>query len=150
MRRLGEERWVPDAPTRRAFRKSSIRLDSPASTADLLRRPEVGAESLMEMSPILASLDAPDRRVATETIRYSGYVERQRREVRRVAGANGRAIPPDFVYDGLSGLSHELVEKLERVRPETLGRASRIDGMTPAALALLAVHLERRGGPAAP
>jgi tRNA uridine 5-carboxymethylaminomethyl modification enzyme len=48
-----------------------------------------------------------------------------------------------FTYRGLSGLSNELVEKLERVRPESLGRASRIDGMTPAALSLLVAHLER-------
>jgi tRNA uridine 5-carboxymethylaminomethyl modification enzyme len=150
VRRLGEERWVPDRSTREAFGGLGLRLESPASTADLLRRPEVGDGALAEASPVLASLEAHDRRVATETIRYSGYVERQRREARRVAGANGRAIPPDFAYAGLSGLSHELVEKLQRVRPETLGRASRIDGMTPAALALLAVHLERRPPAPAP
>jgi tRNA uridine 5-carboxymethylaminomethyl modification enzyme len=60
-----------------------------------------------------------------------------------MARAGARKIPDDFVYRGLSGLSNELVEKLDRVRPGNLGRASRIDGMTPAALALLAAHLER-------
>ena len=60
-----------------------------------------------------------------------------------MARAGARKIPHRFVYQGLSGLSNELVEKLERVRPESLGRASRIDGMTPAALSLLAAHLER-------
>ena len=78
-----------------------------------------------------------------ETLRYAGYVERQRREAERVKRAGTRAVPPGFVYRGLAGLSRELIEKLERVRPETLGRASRICGMTPAALSLLAAHLER-------
>jgi tRNA uridine 5-carboxymethylaminomethyl modification enzyme len=79
-----------------------------------------------------------------ETIKYAGYVERQRREAERVEKAGERRIPESFVYEGLSGLSRELAEKLARVRPESLGRAARIDGMTPAALALLAAHLERR------
>ena len=60
-----------------------------------------------------------------------------------MARAGSRRIPAGFTYRGLAGLSNELVEKLERVRPGDLGRASRIDGMTPAALALLAAHLER-------
>ena len=61
----------------------------------------------------------------------------------RVARAGARRIPDDFTYLGLAGLSNELAEKLERVRPEDLGRASRIDGMTPAALSLLVAHLEK-------
>ena len=69
---------------------------------------------------------------------------RQRREAARIEKSGACRIPEGFVYDRLSGLSSELTEKLERVRPENLGRASRIDGMTPAALALLAAHLERR------
>ena len=66
-----------------------------------------------------------------------------------MARVGARRIPGRFVYRGLAGLSNELVEKLERVRPETLGRAQRIDGMTPAALALLASHLEGPLGEAA-
>jgi tRNA uridine 5-carboxymethylaminomethyl modification enzyme len=80
--------------------------------------------------------------VVSETLKYSGYVDRQRREAKRVFQAGLRSIPDGFVYRGRAGLSNELVEKLETVRPETLGRAARIDGMTPAALALLAAHLE--------
>jgi tRNA uridine 5-carboxymethylaminomethyl modification enzyme len=91
----------------------------------------------------LRGLDARDRRIVAETLKYSGYVERQRREAERVRRAGARKIPDGFVYSRLPGLSSELVEKLERVRPENLGRASRIDGMTPAALALLVAHLER-------
>ena len=64
-----------------------------------------------------------DRRIVAETIKYAGYVERQRREARRVARAGARAIPEGFTYRGLPGLSSELAEKLDAVRPETLGRA---------------------------
>jgi tRNA uridine 5-carboxymethylaminomethyl modification enzyme len=144
---LERERWLPDAETRRRLEPLGVRLETPSSSADLLRRPEVTAECLDGESAALGALDLDDRRVAAETIKYAGYVERQRREAARVARAGARPIPETFAYRGLAGLSNELVEKLEAVRPETLGRASRIDGMTPAALALLAAHLERRPQP---
>jgi tRNA uridine 5-carboxymethylaminomethyl modification enzyme len=140
---LEAERFLPDAPTRAALGALGIAFEAPATTADLLRRPELDSEHLRGFSPALQALDARDRRVVAETLKYAGYVERQRREADRLARAGSRAIPSVFEYRGLAGLSNELVEKLEQVRPETLGRASRIDGMTPAALALLAVHLER-------
>jgi tRNA uridine 5-carboxymethylaminomethyl modification enzyme len=142
--RLEEERWLPNAQTREFLEARGLRLEMPASSADLLRRPEVEPDRLAGLSAVLEALDDDERRIAAETIKYAGYVERQRREADRVARAGARPIPADFVYRGLSGLSNELTEKLELVRPETLGRAARIDGMTPAALALLAVHLERR------
>ena len=141
--RAESERWRPDGETRARLAACGIALDAPASTADLLRRPEVEAEKLAGSSELLAPLGARDRRVVAETIKYAGYVDRQRREADRMARAGARRIPGGFAYRGLSGLSNELAEKLERVRPETLGRAARIDGMTPAALALLAAHLER-------
>ncbi len=141
---LEAERFLPDATTRSALGTRGIALEIPATAADLLRRPELDAEDVRGISPTLQALDATDRRVVAETVKYAGYVERQRREAERLTRAGARAIPPSFGYRGLAGLSNELVEKLEQVRPETLGRASRIDGMTPAALSLLAVHLERR------
>ena len=137
------ERWLPDAATSARFRELGVTLEAPASTADLLRRPGVEPGTLLPESRVLQNLNPGDRRVLGETIKYAGYVERQRREAARIAKAGSRKIPQSFAYRGLSGLSNELVEKLERVRPESLGRASRIDGMTPAALSLLAAHLER-------
>jgi tRNA uridine 5-carboxymethylaminomethyl modification enzyme len=141
---LEDERWLPDGSTRARLDECGIRLDVPATTADLLRRPEIDSDRIGEISDHLRVLDDRDRRVVAETIKYAGYVERQRREAERVEKAGERRIPESFVYEGLSGLSRELAEKLARVRPESLGRAARIDGMTPAALALLAAHLERR------
>ena len=141
--RSERERWLPDATTQATLERAGVRLASPSSTADLLRRPEVNAGVLGEQSALLSRLTRRERRIVAETIKYAGYVERQRREAHRVARAGSRRIPPKFRYRGLSGLSNELVEKLEAAQPETLGRASRIDGMTPAALALLATHVER-------
>jgi tRNA uridine 5-carboxymethylaminomethyl modification enzyme len=141
--RAERERWLPDASSRARFEERGIRLDAPVTIASLLRRPEVGVAQLAGLSAVLDGLSARDRGVVAETIKYSGYVERQQREAERVQRAGARPIPAAFTFKGLAGLSHELVEKLERVRPETIGRASRIDGMTPAALSLLAAHLER-------
>jgi tRNA uridine 5-carboxymethylaminomethyl modification enzyme len=138
------ERFLPDAATRERLGQHGIVLDTPCSTAELARRPEVTAEKIASISAALAPLPEADRRIVVETLKYAGYVERQRREAERVARAGSREIPEGFVYRGLGGLSNELVEKLERVRPATLSRASRIDGMTPAAMALLAAWLERR------
>jgi len=137
------ERWLPDSATQETFAGLGLPLESPTSTAGFLRRPDVCDQRLTTVSAVLAGLDDTDRRVVVETIKYAGYVERQRREADRIAKAGARRIPDDFVYTGLSGLSNELAEKLGRVQPENLARAARIDGMTPAALSLLAVHLER-------
>jgi tRNA uridine 5-carboxymethylaminomethyl modification enzyme len=135
------ERWCRIASAVRGV--ESERCAPQATTADLLRRPETEVERLTATSPLLRALEPRERRIVAETIKYAGYVERQRREAERLARAAWREIPVGFAYRGLAGLSNELVEKLERVSPENLGRASRIDGMTPAALSLLAVHLER-------
>jgi tRNA uridine 5-carboxymethylaminomethyl modification enzyme len=123
---------------------------SGTTTGDELRRPETDVESLTATSAILETLSAGDRRIIADALRYEGYVARQRREAARVGKAGALRIPADLAYRGLSGLSREIVEKLEAVRPDTLGRAARIEGMTPAALALLAVHLEKHAGARGP
>ncbi len=143
LRGLERERFVPDGPTRDRLGALGIALETQATAADLLRRPDVDPDRLSAASAVLADLDPRDRRIAAEAVRYAGYVERQRCFAERVRKAGARRIPEGFVFRGLPGFSREIVEKLEAVRPDTLGRASRIDGMTPAALALLAVHLER-------
>ncbi len=78
--------------------------------------------------------------VETE-IKYAGYISQQGRQVERLKGAERRRIPTDFSYAGIPGLSNEVREKLLRVRPETLGHAGRIPGVTPAAIAVLDVYL---------
>ena len=80
---------------------------------------------------------------AVETeIKYAGYLDQQRKSIERMKGAEHRAIPAWFDYTAVSGLSREMQEKLLRVRPGTIGHASRIPGVTPAALSLINIYIE--------
>lgn len=111
-----------------------------------LRRPEA---TLAQIRPwIEAELGeplAPGLTTTVETeIKYAGYMRQQETQIKRLRDAESRRIPGDFAFVGLPGLSREVWEKLERVRPETLGQASRIPGITPAAIAVLDVHLRLR------
>jgi tRNA uridine 5-carboxymethylaminomethyl modification enzyme len=78
-------------------------------------------------------------------IKYGGYVERQRQLVERTRGVDDIRLPSDLDYERISGLSNEALEKLAKIRPRSLGQASRIVGITPAAVSLLAIHLRRTG-----
>ena len=87
-----------------------------------------------------------DARVAEQVeigIKYAGYLDRQREEIERQQRHEATAIPDGFDYAGVRGLSAEVQQKLARVQPQTIGQARRIPGMTPAAISLLLVHLER-------
>ncbi len=125
--------------------------DRPA-LAQLLKRPEI---TFQDCLPLLASeapgLIAEQRRAdpagwewkTVETnIKYEGYLTQQRRQMDQLRAAEGKSIPPGFDYSSLPGLSREMREKLGRIRPLTLGQASRIPGVTPAALSLLQITLE--------
>jgi tRNA uridine 5-carboxymethylaminomethyl modification enzyme len=114
-----------------------------ATVAELVRRPETDVEAVVPLSRVLGALSTRDRRIVAEIVKFEGYVERQRRVAERVLRSGAIRIPISLAFRSLSGLSRELAEKLEVVKPETLGRAARIDGMTPAALALLAAHIEK-------
>jgi tRNA uridine 5-carboxymethylaminomethyl modification enzyme len=113
------------------------------SLFDLLRRPDVSYQGLS------AWMEAPlaDPEVTGQVeiaAKYSGYIERQKDEVERQFAQEQRALPPDIDYSGVRGLSKEVQQKLAQHRPETVGQASRIQGVTPAAISLLLVHLKRR------
>jgi tRNA uridine 5-carboxymethylaminomethyl modification enzyme len=121
-------------------------LKTAVPLAQLLRRPEL---SLVDIWPLVgdgAALLA--RQVAAEvetSIKYEGYLKRQEEAVRRFKKVEGTAIPDEFDYRAVSGLSREVCERLSRIRPRSLGQAARIPGVTPAAVALLSVHLKRHG-----
>ncbi len=119
-----------------------IRKDTTAE--ELLRRPEVGYEQLMKIDDIGPGVDAADvaEQVAIQ-IRYAGYLDRQQAEIERQRRASEQVIPEHFDYRLVKGLSAELTEKLERSRPHTIDQASRIPGMTPAAISQLLVYLKR-------
>lgn len=117
------------------------------SLFDLLRRPEVRYDELMT----LPGARGPD--IATEVLeqvdiqaKYHGYIERQKEEVARMAAQESQQIPEDLDYAALNGLSIEVRQRLAQHRPQTVGQAARIQGVTPAAIAVLLVHLKRLRG----
>ncbi len=122
------------------------------SLADLLRRPGVGYEKLMTMTgnegQALAGPGVTDEAVMEQieiTLKYSGYIDRQLREVERHEHYENLKLPEGFNYAEITALSMEVRQKLQKHRPETLGQASRISGVTPAAISLLLVHLKKAG-----
>ncbi len=114
------------------------------SLFDLLRRPEVDYASLMTLPGVGAGLlDAEFSAQVEVEAKYAGYVTRQLEEIGRQRGLEEQALPADFDYLALSSLSIEVRQKLDRMRPATLGQASRISGVTPAAVSVLMVYLRR-------
>ncbi len=110
---------------------------------NLLARPEIDYQSLIE----LTGDGAPDPQVAEQVeikIKYAGYIERQQDEIERLRASENIALPADLDYTTIPGLSKEIQHKLDQARPETLGQASRIPGVTPAAVSLLMIHLKKR------
>jgi tRNA uridine 5-carboxymethylaminomethyl modification enzyme len=121
-------------------------LESDYSLYDLLRRPEVTFARLLEALPEAMTPGLADPRVAEQVeiqAKYQGYIDRQRVEVERAARQADTSLPPDFDYARVKGLSAEVLQKLQAARPATVGKASRISGVTPAAISLLLVSLKR-------
>jgi tRNA uridine 5-carboxymethylaminomethyl modification enzyme len=121
-------------------------MSKEASMEDLIRRPEVQYNDLMRiegLGPALADTQASEQ-VEIQT-KYAGYIDRQLDEIAKKKRNEDTMIPTDFDYHQISGLSNEVVAKLKDARPETIGKASRISGITPAAISLLLVYLKKHG-----
>jgi tRNA uridine 5-carboxymethylaminomethyl modification enzyme len=120
--------------------------DAGLSGLDLLRRPQ-GSCAVLQQLGLLA--DAVDPAIAEQIeidTKYAGYVQRQHAEVERSRRYENAALPADIDYAGVAGLSNEVRQKLQAHRPQTVGQAARISGVTPAAVSLLLIHLKKRGG----
>jgi tRNA uridine 5-carboxymethylaminomethyl modification enzyme len=115
------------------------KLEREYKAIELLKRPEILLKDLLIAMDITAQVI---EQVEIET-KYSGYIVRQEEEIGKAANQEQQKIPPTFNYRNISGLSKELCEKLENVRPFTIGQASRIPGMTPAAISLLLVFIKK-------
>ncbi|MGB5146489.1 MAG: tRNA uridine-5-carboxymethylaminomethyl(34) synthesis enzyme MnmG [Porticoccaceae bacterium] len=122
------------------------RLEKPltrdVSLLDLLRRPELDYTALAAID--CGGADAAIGLQVEVEVKYEGYIARQRDEIERMQRQEGTAIPTDFDYGTVTGLSNEVRQKLRAACPETLGRAARIPGVTPAAVSLLLIHLKKR------
>ncbi len=164
---IDEERWRRFCEKREAVERETARLKStrvqaaqiPAdeqirvlgktlerdySLFDLLRRPEVSYRSLISIfniNNVLSDAVADQVEIAAK---YSGYIERQGDEVQRHLAQENLRLPADMDYARVRGLSTEVQQKLKQFQPETIGQAARIQGITPAAISLLLVHLKRR------
>ena len=158
-RRVGlvdDERWARYEGRRsryernvRQVRRTTIAMNGAngTSAAQLLRRPEVRLADLasagaveLDIAPGQRHFDLPS--VETE-FKYAGYLARQQAAVERSQRQEGQPIPPDFRYDGVPGLSREIVERLTEIRPRTLGQALRVPGVTPAAVTIIAAYAAR-------
>ena len=147
--------WVNphNLPATEAERVLGKAIEREYNLADLLRRPGVTHSGLMSLaegrftSPELEVLDPVSRGTVIEQVeiaaKYAGYIDRQRDEVQRAAYYENLALPEELDYLQIPALSIEVRQKLNRHRPQTLGQASRISGITPAAISLLLIHLRR-------
>jgi tRNA uridine 5-carboxymethylaminomethyl modification enzyme len=121
-----------------------VAVSRETNVLDLIKRPELDYAKLMRVPSLGPGV--ADAQVAEQVeigVKYAGYLDRQREEIERQQRHEHTPIPEGFDYSGVRGLSAEVTQKLERVRPASIGQAQRIPGMTPAAISLLLVHLER-------
>ncbi len=137
--------WVNprSLPPERAIETIGQPIEREHSLADLLRRPDVSYGAIVA----LGGPGAEDPQVAEQVeiqLKYAGYIQRQQAEIARHAHNEQLPLPPDFDYSAVRGLSVEVRQKLSQHRPETVGQAARISGITPAAISLLLVHLKKR------
>jgi tRNA uridine 5-carboxymethylaminomethyl modification enzyme len=122
----------------------SATLKNVTSLAQLLRRPELSLTKLRSLDPNIPVAKQDVEAQAEVQIKYEGYVNRQLELVERFRKMENVRLPDDLDYSQISGLSREVCEKLTRVKPRSIGQASRISGITPAALTLLSFHLKKR------
>ncbi|MBP6776658.1 MAG: tRNA uridine-5-carboxymethylaminomethyl(34) synthesis enzyme MnmG [Piscinibacter sp.] len=157
-----ESTWVSPAqlPAREAEALLGRAIDHEYSLAELIRRPGVGYAEIARVAAIArpdagvephalrqelgdALADAVIEQVQTR-LKYAGYIDKQNEEVARAARYEELPLPPDLDYAGVTALSHEVRQRLRQHRPQTLGQAARLSGVTPAAISLLLIHLKKR------
>ena len=153
---VDDDRWERFCARRDRFDRNLRTLDCTfveagsgdrMSASQLLRQPEVRLERLVSEGRVGLEIDAANASVdvaSVETsVKYAGYLRRQEIEIERARRNEGRRIPVDFPFDRVPGLSKEIVQRLSQVRPDTLGHALRIPGVTPAAVAVLSAYVGR-------
>jgi len=110
----------------------------------LLKRPDITYTELVRLDPSLATVAAEVKEQVEIQVKYKGYIDRQLEQVKRMARMESARIPAEFDYLGITGITAEVREKLARFQPGTLGQASRIPGVTPAAIAVLSIALKAK------
>ena len=150
---LADTELRPDRETTTWLRDADIELSAQTTVAKLMQRPsldverftEAASSTLPDLANAFRALSEEEREGVVSRLRYAGYIDRQQREAEKSQQDDDLAIPRELSY-ALPGLSREMVEKLSRVQPMSLGQASRIPGVTPAAVAILRMHIRRGRG----
>lgn len=145
---LGRLRLMPDETSNQKLQElKSAKLEQATGLQELLRRPELGIRHIAQLHGDFAHLlsqtcaEAMDQ--AEVQAKYAGYIQRQEEAIRRLERLHSLRIPANFSFAGIPGLSQEVVEKLSKIHPQTLEQATRISGITPAAISILAMYLKR-------
>jgi tRNA uridine 5-carboxymethylaminomethyl modification enzyme len=139
--------WARPAEVKNAEAVLGKGLTREYRLSELLSRPDVSYHSLFELIPGLEAVSDPQVIEQVEVqAKYAGYIERQHEEIERARRNEGTLLGDAIDYGAVRGLSNEVREKLQRTRPTTIGQASRIPGVTPAAISLLMVYLKKYGG----
>ncbi|MDQ3280332.1 MAG: tRNA uridine-5-carboxymethylaminomethyl(34) synthesis enzyme MnmG [Acidobacteriota bacterium] len=146
----GEMELRPDRETVSWLREADLELSSQTTFGKLLQRPSLDIERVLtaaetavpELAGAFRNLNEEEREGVVSRLRYAGYIERQQREAAKLTEDEDLRIPAEMSY-ALPGLSREMTEKLSRIRPISLGQASRIPGVTPAAIAIVRMHVRR-------
>lgn len=142
--------WINPRVLREHFGDATQQSERDYRAEEVLRRPDVTYDRLMAIDAVGPGLaDSAAREQVEIQIKYQGYISRQQDEIARQQSAESHRLPADFDYTHVPGLSKEVQQKLSSHRPQTIGQASRISGVTPAAISLLLVHLKRRSDPPA-
>lgn len=143
---IGEIKVRPTKETNETFyRRGWPPLRKEISLLDLLKRPEVRFDHLHDFDPALKALPKVVKEEVEIQVKYDGYIKREMEMIERFKKLEEMTFPEDFNFGTLIGLSTEVKEKLSRIRPLSLGQASRISGVTPAALSILMIHLKKLG-----
>jgi tRNA uridine 5-carboxymethylaminomethyl modification enzyme len=120
-------------------------LKKDVTLSEILRRPEIRFDHLAVFLPDLGSVPSRVREQVEIIVKYDGYLKRQQEQIERFHKLEDVPFPDSFDFGSVTGLSNEVMEKLKQIRPVSLGQASRISGVTPAAISILMINLKKRG-----
>jgi len=123
--------------------KGTAALKDRASLAQLVKRPQLSLDDILEHFPYAEELSSDLRAAVEIELKFRGYLDRQDDEVMRLKKIEGEAIPSSFPYEEIKQLRREAIDKLKKHRPATIGQASRISGITPATISIIAMYLKR-------
>jgi tRNA uridine 5-carboxymethylaminomethyl modification enzyme len=141
---LSEVRLTPRPDVNRTLEGLGVGpINQPATLKDFLKRPGIGLEALAGLDGRIRSFDKHVAEQATILVKYDGYIRRQTEQVQRARHLEGTEIPDNFDYQAIPGLSNEVKEKFLKVRPISIGQASRISGITPAAISIVQIYLKK-------